>query len=323
MSICNPWRRDLKKRKGKLMECNTLVTVEKDIGKRIDVFVNENLLDCSRSYIQKLIEGQNITANGKKVKPSYKLSADETIMVCIPPSEELKIEKEKIDLEVVYEDRDVIIIDKPQDMVVHPAPGNYSGTLVNALLYHCTDLSGINGVLRPGIVHRIDKDTSGLLMVAKNDKAHCSLAEQLKEHTINRVYYALVNGNVKNDKGTIDAPLGRHPVERKKIAVVDRGRRAVTHFEVVERFSGYTLIKARLETGRTHQIRVHMAYIGHPLVGDMVYGPSKSPFKVRGQMLHAAVLGFRHPSTNEYIEFTSPLPQYFESILKGLRNRDR
>ena len=230
------------------------------------------------------------------------------------------MQAENIPLDVIYEDSDVIVINKSQDMVVHPAPGNYSGTLVNALLYHCRDLSGINGVLRPGIVHRIDKDTSGALVVAKNDNAHNSLAMQLKDHSMTRSYLALVEGIIKQDEGSIDEPIGRHPKDRIKMAVVENGKKAITHYKVIERFDNYTLVECNLETGRTHQIRVHMAKIGHPLVGDLVYGFKKQRFNLKGQVLHAKRLGFIHPSTNEYMEFVSPLPDYFEKLITKLRN---
>lgn len=289
---------------------------EKDV--RIDSYISSKLQDISRSFVQKLIDNGEVRVNDRQVKSNYKVKSEDIIKISLPQPKQLSVEKENIELDVVYEDIDIIIINKPQGMVVHPAPGNYTGTLVNAIMYHCKDLSGINGVLRPGIVHRIDKDTSGLLMVAKNDNSHISLARQLKDHSINRIYYALVHGRVKEDKLTIDAPLARHQVERKKIAVVTKGRRAVTHIEVVQRFVGYTLVKAKLETGRTHQIRVHMSYIGHPLVGDPVYGPKKSPFKTAGQLLHASTIGFIHPRTNQYMEFNTKLPEYFDEIINKL-----
>lgn len=232
----------------------------------------------------------------------------------------LQIEPEDINLDIIYEDKDVIVVNKPQEMVVHPAPGVYSGTLVNALLHHCKDLSGINGVARPGIVHRIDKDTSGILVVAKNDISHNNLAAQFKEHSISRVYMALVEGIIKDEQGTIEAPIGRHPVDRIKMAVVKDGRHAVTHYKVIERFKNHTLVECRLETGRTHQIRVHMSHIMHPLVGDPVYGYKKQRFNLKGQMLHAKLLGFIHPTTRQYVEFESELPEYFKKIIKILKN---
>ena len=293
---------------------------KEDTNKRIDSFLNDNLEDVSRSRIQKLIEEKNVLVNNKEINKNYKLRENDTITVYIEEPKEIDILPEDIPLDIVYEDDDVILINKPQDMVVHPANGHYSGTLVNALMYHCKDnLSGINGIMRPGIVHRIDKDTSGILIIAKNDKAHQSLASQLEDHSMTRVYYAIVYNNLKEDKGTIDAPIGRHPIDRKKMAVTDKNsKRAVTHYEVIQRFKKYTFIKLKLETGRTHQIRVHMAYIGNPLLGDVVYGKEKQPFKLKGQVLHAKVLGFIHPSTNEYMEFETELPAYFQELLKKL-----
>ena len=277
--------------------------------------------DITRSYLQKLLKDGSVQMNGKPVKASTKTAAGALIALTIPEPEEPEILPEDIPLDILYEDSDVILINKPKDMVVHPAAGHYTGTLVNALMYHCRgDLSGINGVLRPGIVHRIDKDTTGVLIVCKNDRAHNALAEQLKEHSITRKYRAIVCGNLKEDEGTVDAPLGRHPQDRKKMAIVrSGGKRAVTHYRVLERFGNYTYIECRLETGRTHQIRVHMASLGHPLLGDEIYGRAKSPFKLEGQTLHAMVLGFIHPTTGEYMEFEAPLPEYFEKLLEKLR----
>lgn len=295
--------------------------VEQDsVGTRLDVFISNEFENKSRSHIQGIIEGGAALVNGKVRKSNYKLKIDEVITLSIPEAVELNIAAEDIPLDIVYEDSDVIVINKSQDMVVHPAPGNYSGTLVNALLYHCKDLSGINGILRPGIVHRIDKDTSGALVVAKNDKAHNSLAEQLKDHSMTRSYLALVEGIIKQEVGTIDEPIGRHPKDRIKMAVVESGKKAITHYKVIERFNNHTLVECNLETGRTHQIRVHMAKIGHPLVGDLVYGFKKQNFNLKGQVLHAKMLGFIHPSTNEYMEFVTPLPNYFEKIIIKLRN---
>ena len=294
-----------------------------EAGQRIDRYLSEKLPDLNRSYLQKLIGECFVLQKGKPVKNGTKTLAGEQIEVTVPEAEEPEILPEDIPLDILYEDADVILVNKPKDMVVHPAAGHYSGTLVNALMYHCRDgLSGINGVLRPGIVHRIDKDTTGVLVVCKNDKAHNALAEQLKEHTITRRYRAIVCGNLKEDEGTVDAPLGRHPQERKKMAIVRQGgRRAVTHYRVLERFGSYTYIECRLETGRTHQIRVHMASLGHPLLGDEVYGRTKSPFHLEGQTLHAMVLGFQHPTTGEYMEFEAPLPAYFEELLQKLRKQ--
>ena len=302
------------------MEQLEFLVLKDNEDKRIDSFLNDKLEDISRSRIQKLIEEKQILVNNKNINKNYKLKENDKILVNIDEPKEIDILPENIPIDIVYEDDDVILINKPQDMVVHPANGHYSGTLVNALMYHCKDnLSGINGVMRPGIVHRIDKDTSGILIVAKNDKAHHSLASQLEDHSMTRVYYAIVYNNLKEDTGTIDAPIGRHPVDRKKMAVTDKNsKRAVTHYEVLQRFKKYTFIRLKLETGRTHQIRVHMAYIGNPLLGDVVYGKEKQPFKLKGQVLHAKVLGFIHPTTNEYMEFETDLPQYFKDLLKKL-----
>ncbi|MBX4265233.1 RluA family pseudouridine synthase [Clostridium estertheticum] len=293
---------------------------ENSVGMRLDVFIANEFEDKSRSYIQGIIEKENATVNGKCRKSNFKLKLNDTIDLSIPDPVELNVKAEDIPLDVIYEDSDVIVINKPQDMVVHPAPGNYSGTLVNALLNHCTDLSGINGVLRPGIVHRIDKDTSGALVVAKNDNAHNSLAAQLKDHSMTRSYLALVEGIIKDDEGMVDAPIGRHSKDRIKMAIVESGKKAVTHYKVIERFEGYTLVECNLETGRTHQIRVHMAKIGHPLVGDLIYGFKKQKFNLKGQVLHAKRLGFIHPTTNKYMEFDSPIPTYFEKLITKLRN---
>ena len=298
-----------------------LTVSPEDAGVRIDKYLAEQLPDITRSYLQKLLKDGSVQMNGKPVKASTKTAAGALIALTIPEPEEPEILPENIPLDILYEDSDVILINKPKNMVVHPAAGHYTGTLVNALMYHCRgDLSGINGVLRPGIVHRIDKDTTGVLIVCKNDRAHNALAEQLKEHSITRKYRAIVCGNLKEDEGTVDAPLGRHPQDRKKMAIVrSGGKRAVTHYRVLERFGNYTYIECRLETGRTHQIRVHMASLGHPLLGDEIYGRAKSPFKLEGQTLHAMVLGFIHPTTGEYMEFEAPLPEYFEKLLEKLR----
>lgn len=302
------------------MENRQFLIDQDSINLRLDLFLSSQFEDKSRSYIQNLIEEGNIKINGVLKKSNYKLKINDKVDVVIPEPTELNIEPEDIPLDILYEDSEVIVVNKPQGMVVHPAAGVYNGTLVNALLNHCKDLSGINGVARPGIVHRIDKDTSGVLVVAKNDNAHNKLAEQFKDHSMTRSYIALVEGILKNDEGTIDAPLGRHPVERTKIAVIKDGRRAVTHYKVLERLKNYTLVECRLETGRTHQIRVHMAHIGHPLVGDPVYGYKKQRFNLNGQMLHAKKLGFIHPTTGKYIEFQSELPNYFVKVLNILRN---
>lgn len=288
-------------------------------GERIDKYLASMLQDSSRSFIQNLISKDLVMVNSKKVKSNYKLKASDEVEFSIPEPEKLQVVPQDIPIKILYEDSDVVVVDKPQGMVVHPAAGNKDETLVNALLFHCHDLSGINGVMRPGIVHRIDKDTSGVLVIAKNDKSHNILAEQFKNHTMNREYLALVEGRLKNEMGTIDANLGRNPKDRLKYAVVKDGKRAVTHYKVMECFSGYTLVLCKLETGRTHQIRVHMASIGHPLVGDPLYGFKKQNFKTKGQLLHARLLGFIHPTKNEYMEFTSPLPEDFTAVLNKLR----
>lgn len=292
-----------------------------ETGVRLDKFLAEKLPEFSRSYIQKLIQGGNVTVNQKTVKSNYKISSGEFVQIHVPEPEEPDILPEDIALDILYEDDDILIINKPKGMVVHPAPGHYSGTLVNAIMYHCKEnLSGINGVLRPGIVHRIDMNTTGSLLICKNDRAHRILAEQLKEHSITRKYHAIVYGNFKEDEGTVNAPIGRHPTDRKKMSTkAPNGRRAITHYRVLERFGDFTYIECQLETGRTHQIRVHMASIGHAILGDDVYGPAKSPYNLNGQTLHAKILGIRHPSTEEYMEFDAPLPEYFQELLERLR----
>lgn len=296
------------------------VTAE-EAGIRIDRYLSEKCDEVSRSYLQKLLKEESVLVNQKAAKSNYKVNSGDQIELSIPEAIEPEIVAEEMDLDIVYEDKDIILINKPKGMVVHPAAGHYSGTLVNGLMAHCRDdLSGINGVMRPGIVHRIDMDTTGVLIVCKNDMAHNSIAEQLKEHSITRKYYAVVHGILKEDEGTINAPIGRHPVDRKKMSVNDKnGRDAVTHYRVLERFRQFTYVECQLETGRTHQIRVHMASIGHPLLGDSVYGPSKSPFRLNGQTLHAGVLGIIHPRSKEYMEFRAPLPAYFEDLLIKLR----
>ncbi len=300
---------------------NYLFEIQENQQMRLDKYLAEQFPEHTRSYLQKLIKEGQVMVNGKTVKSGYQLSKGDEVSVTIPEPKELDVEPQKMDLDIVYEDEDVILINKPKGMVVHPAPGHTTDTLVNGLLYHCKDnLSGINGVARPGIVHRIDRDTTGILIVCKNDMSHNSIAAQLKEHSINRRYRALVHGNLKEDTGTVEGPIGRHPVDRKKMAINERnGKPAITHYTVLERFGNYTLIECKLETGRTHQIRVHMTSIGYPLVGDEVYGPAKCPFKLQGQCLHAMVLGFVHPRTGEYMEFSADLPEYFEDLLKKLR----
>ncbi|MWV45211.1 RluA family pseudouridine synthase [Paenibacillus sp. HJL G12] len=297
--------------------------IDREFAKdRIDKYITESWEDeVSRSQVQLWIASGHVKVNGNAVKANYKLAEGDHLEVMVPEPSAVEIVAEDIPLDVAYEDRDVIVVNKPRGMVVHPAPGHSSGTLVNALMYHCKDLSGINGELRPGIVHRIDKDTSGLLMAAKNDKAHASLAAQLKDHSVTRRYIALVHGNVSHDQGTVDAPIGRDPQDRKMFTVSEKNsKHAVTHFVVLERFGDYTVLELQLETGRTHQIRVHMKFIGHPLVGDPVYGRSKG-IKMDGQALHAKVLGFVHPSSGEYMEFTAPIPSDMEELLTNLRSR--
>ncbi|MFV9567755.1 RluA family pseudouridine synthase [Thermoanaerobacter mathranii] len=293
---------------------------KEDEGKRIDVFLAAEL-DYTRSYIKKLIVDGLVFVNGKTVKPSYKVKENDKVVVNIPEAEKIDVLPENIPLDILYEDDDIIVINKPQGMVVHPAPGNYSGTLVNALLYHCKNLSGINGILRPGIVHRLDKDTSGVMVVAKNDKAHISLSNQIKERSVLKKYVAIVEGVIKHEEGKIEAPIGRHPVDRKKMAVIEDGRYALTLYKVLERFKENTLVEAVIKTGRTHQIRVHMAFIGHPVVGDPVYGFKKQKFKLEGQALHSSILGFIHPTKGVYMEFEAPLPEYFVRLIEILRNK--
>ena len=302
------------------MEKTLFKVDEKSEGTRIDKYLSDMLEEKSRSFIQELIKKEKVVVNNKIPKSNYKVKAFDNIELEVPEPEILKVDAEDIPLNILYEDNDVIVVNKEQGMVVHPAPGNYNGTLVNALLFHCKDLSGINGIIRPGIVHRIDKDTSGILVVAKNDEAHNKLSEQLKNHSMKREYYALIEGRLKNDSGTINKPIGRNKKDRLKMGIVEDGKLAVTHYEVLERYNGYTLTKCILETGRTHQIRVHMSSIGFPLVGDPLYGFKRQKFKLDGQMLHAKTLGFIHPETNEYMEFNSELPKYFINIIDKLRN---
>jgi 23S rRNA pseudouridine1911/1915/1917 synthase len=301
------------------MEKLEIIIEESLVGDRIDKAVSTKNAEWSRSQVQQWIKDGLVLVNGKPVKPNYKCSLNDVIGIEIPEPEELNVIPEEMNLDIYYEDADVLVVNKPKGMVVHPAPGHLTGTLVNGLMAHCKDLSGINGVLRPGIVHRIDMDTSGLLMVAKNDLAHESLVNQLVAKTVTRKYRAIVHGVIPHDYGTIEAPLGRDQKDRQSMAVVDNGKHAVTHFNVLERFKDFTFIECKLETGRTHQIRVHMKYIGYPLVGDPKYGPRKT-LDLGGQALHAGILGFEHPRTGQYLEFEAPLPEYFEKLLDDLRN---
>ena len=300
---------------------------EEEAGRRIDAFLSSCFEDRSRTFLKKLIEDGRITVipagstEERTVKPSFQISEDDCVLIDFPEPEALSVVPENIPVPIVYEDADLLIVDKPKDMVVHPSAGHASGTLVNALLYHCNDLSGINGVLRPGIVHRIDKDTTGLLVVCKNDAAHQKIAAQFADHSQKRIYEGIVTGDLKENEGTVSVPIGRAKNDRKKMAPDPEGKPAVTHYRVLERFGDYTYAEFRLETGRTHQIRVHMAYLGHPLLGDEVYGNGRSPFRTEGQVLHARTLGFLHPSTGEYVEFSAPLPPGFEKILTALRSR--
>ena len=291
------------------------------MDERLDKFLSVMLPDQSRSYLQKIIKDGNVLVNGEPKKSSYRLEDGDEVTADLPELKSPDIEPENIPLDILYEDDSILMVNKPKGMVVHPSAGHYTGTLVNAVLWHCQgQLSGINGVSRPGIVHRIDKDTTGVLVVCKNDAAHNAVAAQLKEHSITRKYRAIVHGVIKEDEGTVDAPIGRHPTERKKMASgVKNGKRAVTHYRVLERFQGYTYVECQLETGRTHQIRVHMASIHHPLLGDTVYGPAKDSHHLEGQTLHAMVLGLIHPVTGEYLEVEAPLPEYFENLLKKFR----
>ncbi len=308
------------------MEVREFETSPEEAGKRLDSFLSEKIEGYSRTYMQKLIDEEYCKVNGKNAKSNLKLRQGDRVEAVIPDPVTLELEPENIALDIVHEDKDIVIINKPQGMVVHPAHGNYSGTVVNALLEHCGSLSdynsltGINGVMRPGIVHRIDKDTSGIIVIAKTNAAHLSLSEQLKEHSITRKYIALLEGRLKSESGRVETLIGRNPKDRKQMAVVSfNGKKAITHYRVLEQYENHTLIEAMLETGRTHQIRVHMAYLGHPVVGDTVYGFKKQRFDTKGQLLHARVLGFIHPTSKVYVEFEAPLPDYFEKILSVLR----
>lgn len=315
-------------KKGDLENQYTFLVEEAGQGKRLDVFLTEQMFSIacdadfySRSHIQKLVKEGRAVVDEKAIRGNFKLTAGQMVKLTVPLPEELKIEPEHIPLDIVFEDEDVLLVNKPKGMVVHPAAGHDRGTLVNALLYHCKgQLSGINGVMRPGIVHRIDMDTTGLLIVCKNDFSHQSLAEQLKEHSITRKYHAIVHGVIKEDALTIDKPIGRHPTNRKKMAAdVKNGKPAITHVKVLQRFDRFTYVECQLETGRTHQIRVHMASLHHPLLGDTVYGHAKETFRLEGQVLHAMIFGFVHPRTGNYMEFTAPLPEYFQELLQKLK----
>jgi 23S rRNA pseudouridine1911/1915/1917 synthase len=301
------------------MEKMVHTILEQQKGDRIDKVISTLDEEWSRTQVQQWIKEGNVLVNGQRIKTNYKCSMKDEIEITIPDPELLDVIPEEMDLDIYFEDKDVLVVNKPSGMVVHPAPGHLTGTLVNGLMTHCKDLSGINGVLRPGIVHRIDKDTSGLLMVAKNDMAHEKLVNQLVEKSVTRKYRAIVHGVIPHDFGTIDAPLGRDTKDRQSMTVVDNGKHAVTHFHVIERFKDFTFVECQLETGRTHQIRVHMKYIGYPLAGDPKYGPKKT-LDINGQALHAGILGFNHPRTNEYLEFEAPLPKEFEELLAQLRN---
>lgn len=294
------------------------VTMEQE-GERLDKYLALIYENQSRSFFQKLIKENLVLVNEKVQKANYRVSAEDSVSVTIPKAQEIEILPENIPLDILYEDDDVLVVNKPKGMVVHPSAGHYSGTLVNAVMYHCRDsLSGINGAIRPGIVHRIDMDTTGALIVCKNDNAHVKIAEQIKEHSVTRRYRGIVNGVVKQDSGTIEGAIGRHPVERKKMAINEKnGKPAITHYRVLERFSNHTYMEFELETGRTHQIRVHMASVGHPLLGDILYGSGKNPYHLQGQTLHAMVIGFVHPSNGTYVEVEAPLPEYFQKLLKG------
>ena len=293
---------------------------EENVNCRIDKVIPILNKNITRAMAQKLLDEENILVNGNKIKSSYKVKLNDEICMQIPEPKETEIIAEDIPLDVLYEDEDIIAINKPKGMVVHPANGNYTGTLVNALLYRCKDsLSGIGGQIRPGIVHRLDKDTSGVIIVAKNDKAHLNLSEQIKNHKVKKTYIALVRGNIPNDEATIDMPIGRSKKDRKKMDIDKNGKNAITHFKVLERFDGYTLLKVNIETGRTHQIRVHLMTIGYPIVGDTVYSNGKNPFKVTGQMLHAKSIEFKHPITGENMKIEAPLPKYFEDVIKELK----
>ena len=305
------------------MKTDIFEVMEEQEGERLDKYLSIIYPDFSRSFFQKLIKDSSVFVNDKVEKASYIVKLEDVVTIHFPDAVQTTIEPENIPLDIIYEDDDLLIVNKPKGMVVHPSAGHYTGTLVNGIMYHCKDsLSGINGEIRPGIVHRIDMDTTGSLIVCKNDFSHINIAEQIKVHSVNRIYEGIVCGNVKEDEGTIEGPIGRHPVERKKMAINEKnGKPAITHYKVLERFGNYTYMQFKLETGRTHQIRVHMSSIGHPLLGDSLYSSGKSPFKaLQGQTLHAKTIGFVHPTTQQYVEFEAPLPEYFEKLLTQLKN---
>lgn len=300
----------------------TLVTETGINGIRLDKYLSDRLPDAiTRSFLQKLIKEEQVTVDGRLQKANYKLKPEQTIQITIPPAEETAILPEDIPLDILYEDNDLLVVNKPKDMVVHPSAGHYTGTLVNAIMFHCKgSLSGINGEIRPGIVHRIDKDTTGSLIICKNDESHLKIAEQIKEHSVKRIYRGIVSGTLKESEGTVEGNIGRHPIDRKKMALVTKGGKpAITHYRVLEQFKNAAYMEFCLETGRTHQIRVHMASIGHPLLGDTVYGNAKNPYKLNGQTLHAMTIGFIHPTTGEYLEVSAPIPEYFNALIKKLR----
>ena len=303
------------------METITFTIRETDAGSRLDKYLSVQMPEATRSFLQKLIKEDYVKVEEKSVKANYKLKTDQIVSVTIPPPEETEIIPEDIPLDILYEDEDLLVVNKPKNMVVHPSAGHFSGTLVNAVMYHCKDsLSGINGAIRPGIVHRIDKDTTGSLIICKNDESHLFIAEQIKEHSIKRIYRGIVSGYVKEPEGCIEGNIGRHPTDRKKMAILSNGgKHAITHYKVIEQWKNAAYMEFRLETGRTHQIRVHMASIGHPLLGDLIYGNPKNPYKLNGQTLHAMTIGFVHPKTKDYLEISAPLPEYFDSLIKKFR----
>lgn len=301
------------------MKSEKIIVEPDEEGSRIDKFLSDYFDNLTRSFIQNVIKNGNVSVNGKMAKSNHRLKEGDTIFIEMPELKALSVTPEDINLDILYEDKDVIVVNKPQGMVVHPASGNYSGTLVNGLLYHCQDLSGINGILRPGIVHRIDKDTSGVIVAAKNDFAHALLSSQLKEHSMNRIYNCIVYGHFKEKEFTVNKPLGRDKKDRKKIAVISDGREAISHFKVLEEYNGFSLLECKLETGRTHQIRVHLSSLSHPIVGDKVYGIHNEKFNLNGQLLHARVLGFNHPRSKIYMEFQAPFPDYFTEFLTRIK----